>query len=88
GEMGPMGGDELNVPEAGRNHGWPLVSWGKHYDGREIPHPRTRPEFADAIRHWTPVISPSGMAFYTGDLFQSWRGSVLIGGLTVQSLVR
>jgi glucose/arabinose dehydrogenase len=66
--MGPKGGDELNVPEAGKNHGWPVVSWGRHYDGRDIPDPSTRPDLADAIRHWTPVISPSGMAFYTADL--------------------
>jgi glucose/arabinose dehydrogenase len=87
-EMGPLGGDELNRPEAGRNHGWPLVSWGRHYDGREIPDPPTQPGFADAVRHWTPVISPSGMIFYGGDLFPAWRGSALIGSLSTQSLVR
>jgi glucose/arabinose dehydrogenase len=87
-EMGPQGGDELNRPEAGRNHGWPVLSWGEHYDGTDIPDPPTRPEFADAVLHWTPVISPSGMVFYTGDLFPAWRGSALIGGLTAQALVR
>ncbi|CAO3357574.1 PQQ-dependent sugar dehydrogenase [Azospirillum melinis] len=87
-EMGPMGGDELNRPEAGRNYGWPLVSWGKHYDGRDIPDPPTRKEFTDAVIHWTPVISPSGMAFYTGGLFRDWQGSALIGGLSAKGLVR
>ncbi|PWC85192.1 hypothetical protein TSH100_15845 [Azospirillum sp. TSH100] len=87
-EMGPMGGDELNRPEAGRNYGWPLVSWGKHYDGRAIPTPPTRKEFTDAVIHWTPVISPSGMVFYTGGLFRDWRGSALIGGLSAKGLVR
>ncbi|CAO3434659.1 PQQ-dependent sugar dehydrogenase [Azospirillum endophyticum] len=87
-EMGPMGGDELNRPEAGRNYGWPLVSWGKHYDGRDIPDPPTRKEFADAVIHWTPVISPSGMVFYTGGLFRDWQGSALIGGLSAKGLVR
>jgi glucose/arabinose dehydrogenase len=87
-EMGPLGGDELNLVERGRNYGWPLVSWGKHYDGRDIPDPPTRPDFADAVRHWTPVISPSGMVFYTGDLFPAWRGSALIGGLTAAGIVR
>jgi glucose/arabinose dehydrogenase len=87
-EFGPRGGDELNIPEAGRNYGWPLVSWGRHYDGQDIPDPPTRPEFAQSIRHWTPVISPSGMAFYTGDLFPAWRGNLLIGGLTAQGIVR
>lgn len=87
-EMGPEGGDELNLPEAGRNYGWPLVSWGQHYDGEDIPDPPTRPELARSIRHWTPVISPSGMIFYTGDLFPGWRGDALIGGLTAQGVVR
>jgi glucose/arabinose dehydrogenase len=87
-EMGPQGGDELNQPAAGANHGWPRVSWGQHYDGRDIPDPPSQPRFAAAIRHWTPVISPSGMLFYTGALFPEWRGSMLIGGLSSQGLVR
>lgn len=87
-EMGPRGGDELNLPEAGKNYGWPVVSWGDHYDGRGIPDPPTRPEFSDAIRHWTPVISPSGLIFYTGDMFPAWRGSALIGGLSAHAVVR
>ena len=65
-EMGPLGGDELNLPESGRNYGWPVVSWGINYDGTDIPDPPTRPEFTDALKHWSPVISPSGMIFYTG----------------------
>ena len=88
GEMGPLGGDELNRPEAGRNYGWPVVSWGKHYDGRDIPDPPTRKDFADAAIHWTPVISPSGMVFYTGGLFRDWQGSALLGGLSARGLVR
>lgn len=87
-EMGPRGGDELNIPEAGKNYGWPLVSWGDHYNGTAIPRPPTRPEFADAVWHWTPAISPSGMTFYTGDLFPAWRGNLLIGGLTARGIVR
>lgn len=87
-EMGPLGGDELNPPEPGRNYGWPVVSWGMHYDGRDIPDPPTHPRFADAIRHWTHVISPSGMTFYTGDVFPEWRGSALIGGLSSHEIVR
>ena len=87
-EMGPLGGDELNLPEPGQNYGWPVVSWGINYDGTEIPDPPTRPEFADAVKYWSPVISPSGMAFYTGDVFLEWRGSVMIGGLSAQELVR
>ena len=87
-EMGPLGGDELNRPEQGRNYGWPVVSWGQHYDGTEIPDPPTHPRFADAVKQWTPVISPSGMVFYTGDMFPAWRGSALIGGLSSSELVR
>ncbi|MDC7784646.1 PQQ-dependent sugar dehydrogenase [Rhodoplanes sp. TEM] len=87
-EMGPRGGDELNIPQAGKNYGWPLVSWGSHYDGKPIPEPTTRPDLADAIRHWTPVISPSGMTFYTGDRIPGWRGSLLISGLSSRGLVR
>jgi len=87
-EMGPRGGDELNLPERGRNYGWPIVSWGTHYNGEDIPKPPTHPEFTDAIKQWTPVISPSGMIFYAGTLFPEWRGNVLIGSLTRQALVR
>lgn len=77
-EFGPIGGDELNIPQAGKNYGWPIVSWGSHYDGRKIPDPPTHPEFADAIYHWNPVISP----------IPAWRGNLLIGGLSSQAIVR
>lgn len=87
-EMGPRGGDELNQPEKAKNYGWPVVSWGEHYDGRDIPDPPSRPEFADAEIHWTPVISPSGMEFYDGDMFPEMEGNMLIGGLTSQGIVR
>ncbi len=87
-EFGPRGGDELNVPESGRNYGWPLVSWGRHYSGEDIPDPPTRPDLAQSIHHWTPVISPSGMIFYTGNAFPAWQGNLLIGGLTAQGVVR
>ncbi|MFP4316767.1 MAG: PQQ-dependent sugar dehydrogenase [Desulfovibrionales bacterium] len=87
GEMGPEGGDELNLIEKGANYGWPVVSWGRHYDGRDIPDPPTRPEFKDAARHWTPVISPCGMVFYQGDKFPDWRDKALIGGLTHKEVV-
>jgi len=87
-EMGPSGGDELNVPVAGGNYGWPLVSWGRHYGGTPIPNPSTRPDLAEPVYQWTPVISPSGMVFYTGALFPDWRGSILIGGLSARAVVR
>ncbi|MCB1476665.1 MAG: PQQ-dependent sugar dehydrogenase [Rhodobiaceae bacterium] len=87
-EMGPRGGDELNRVERAGNYGWPLVSWGTHYNGADIPDPPTRPEFIDAYKQWTPVIAPSGMIFYTGDMFPQWRGSALIGGLRAEAIVR
>jgi glucose/arabinose dehydrogenase len=87
-EMGPKGGDELNLILPGNNYGWPLVSWGDHYDGRLIPKPPTRPEFEDAVHYWSRAIAPSGMVFYTGDAFPEWRGDLLIGGLISQSLFR
>ena len=87
-EMGPPGGDELNRVERGANYGWPVVSWGMNYDGTDIPDPPTRPEFADAVKQWTPVISPNGMAFYTGSVFGAWRGSAIIGSLSRMGIVR
>ena len=87
-EMGPFGGDEFNQPEAGKNYGWPVVSWGDNYDGSKIPDPDTRPEFADAKIVWTPTISPSGMVFYTANMFPEWQGDALIGGLTSTGIVR
>lgn len=87
-EMGPRGGDELNVLSPGGNYGWPLVSWGSYYDGTDIPDPPTQPRFVAPVMHWTPVISPSGMVFYTGTMFDAWRGDLLVGGLTTQELVR
>ena len=59
--------------------GWPVVSWGSNYDGTPIPPPPTNPEFADAIAHWNPVISPSGIAFYTGKAIPGWKDNLLIG---------
>jgi len=87
-EMGPRGGDELNTPQAGKNYGWPLVSWGNHYNGEDIPDPPTRPDLADAVKYWNPVISPSGMIFYTGTKFAGWKGNLFIAGLSSESLTR
>lgn len=87
-EMGPWHGDELNVPASGKNYGWPVVSNGDNYDGTPIPDHPTRPEFAAPLEYWRPVISPSGLAFYTGGLFAGWQGSALIGGLSSEALVR
>jgi aldose sugar dehydrogenase len=88
-EHGPMGGDELNIPEAGKNYGWPIVSFGVNYDGTPVGSGEADAEgFEDAIYQWTPVIAPSGMAFYTGDLFPDWQGNLFVGGLASTTLVR
>lgn len=87
-EMGPMGGDELNLIERGANYGWPLVSQGRHYDGRTIPDHSTRPEFTPPKAFWVPVISPAGLIIYKGDLFPDWKGNAIITGLSSQSIVR
>lgn len=87
-EFGPWGGDELNLPYPGSNHGWPHVSWGVHYDQREIPDPPTRPEFDREIFFWSPTIGPSGAVFHSGASVPRWEGSLLLGGLTSQALLR
>ncbi len=87
-EMGPAHGDELNLIERGKNYGWPIVSNGDHYDGTTIPKHATRPEFAPPVLHWYPAISPSGLHFYNGRMFDGWTGNALIGGLSAQALIR
>ncbi len=89
-EMGPRGGDELNLVEAGGNYGYPIVSNGNHYDGNIIPDHDTRAEgeFIKPKVWWNPAISPGTMMFYQGDQFESWKGNVLVGALGAQSIVR
>ncbi|HET9484155.1 MAG TPA: PQQ-dependent sugar dehydrogenase [Xanthomonadales bacterium] len=87
-EMGPAGGDELNLVERGANYGYPIVSNGDHYDGKEIPDHATRPEFRAPAVWWTPVISPGDFIFYSGTEFPDWQGDALIAGLSSKALVR
>lgn len=87
-EMGPKGGDEVNFIERGKNYGWPIVSPGDHYNDAPIPRHSTRPQFVAPLHSWNPSISPSGMAFYTGNVFSDWRGNVLLGGLSSEALIR
>jgi len=86
-EMGPSGGDELNLIERGANYGWPVVSNGNHYDGTQIPDHVTRPDLNAPEAWWTPVIAPAGFVIYTGNLFPWFRGKGFIGGLASQALV-
>ena len=86
-EMGPLGGDELNLIKKGANYGWPVVSNGDNYDKSPIPDHDTRKDFEAPIKSWTPVISPSGALFYDGSLFP-WRGDLIVGGLSSQAVIR
>jgi glucose/arabinose dehydrogenase len=86
-EMGPLGGDELNLLEQGANYGWPVVSDGDNYDKSPIPDHKTRTEFKAPLKVWTPVISPSGALFYDGGMFP-WKGDLLAGGLSSQAIIR
>ena len=87
-EMGPRGGDELNRVLRGKNYGYPIVSNGRHYDGRDIPDHETRPEFEAPKVWWTPVISPGGFMIYSGKTFPEWRGDGFIAGLSSEALIR
>lgn len=87
-EHGPAGGDELNLVEPGGNYGWPLVSFGKNYNGVAIPRPETRPDLTGPVLQWSPVIAPGNLVFYSGAKFPDWRGQALAGGLVSQGLER
>jgi glucose/arabinose dehydrogenase len=86
-EMGPKNGDEFNLIEKGSNYGYPTVSNGNHYDGRDIPDHSTRPEFNAPEITWNGV-SPAGLMIYSGAAFPQWRGSGFVGGLGGQTLIR
>ena len=84
-----MGGDEVNLITPGKNYGWPLVSHGVNYDGSPVGTGKTEaPGLEDPLWHWTPSIAPSGMTFYTGDLFPAWKGNLFNGALKFQLLSR
>jgi len=87
-EHGPRGGDELNLIEPGKNYGWPLVSYGKNYNGVPIPSPDTRPDLTKPVIYWVPIIAPGNLMFYNGAMFPQWKGSALISGLASTALLR
>ncbi|EQB29623.1 PQQ-dependent sugar dehydrogenase [Sphingobium ummariense] len=87
-EMGPKGGDEVNLIKPGLNYGYPLASNGDHYDGKPIPDHRAGDGFEAPKVWWNPSISPGGLIHYSGDLFPQWKNSLFIGGLSSKSLLR
>jgi glucose/arabinose dehydrogenase len=80
-EHGPLGGDEINIVKAGRNYGWPLVTYGKDYDGTPISEETSRPDLEPPLMYWVPSIAISGLSFYTGDKFPEWRGNAFVGSM-------
>ena len=87
-EMGPAGGDELNLVKKAANYGYPFVSNGNHYDGRDIPDHAAGDGFAAPKVFWNPAISPAGLMIYSGNMFKEWKGSAFLGGLGAKALVR
>lgn len=87
-EHGARGGDELNHPEAGKNYGWPVITYGIDYSGMKIGEGTEKAGMEQPVYYWDPVIAPSGIMFYTGDAIPGWKGSLLIGAMTPGCLVR
>jgi len=87
-EHGPRGGDEVNVAEAGKNYGWPVIGYGIDYSGARIHQSTHKEGMEQPVKYWVPSIAPSGMAFYTGDLIPAWRGHLFVGALVPGFLVR
>lgn len=88
-EHGPQGGDEINIPEAGKNYGWPVITYGVNYgSGTRIGEGTHKRGMEQPIYHWTPSIAPSGMAFYEADRFPAWQGNLFVGSLKFRMLVR
>jgi aldose sugar dehydrogenase len=87
-EHGPRGGDEINVPLAGKNYGWPVIGYGIDYSGAKIHETTAKPGMEQPVYFWTPSIAPSGAAFYTGTLAPEWSGNLFVGALAGQHLSR
>jgi len=87
-EHGPMGGDEINIVQKGKNYGWPAVTYGIDYDGTVISDKTSAPGIVEPIHYWLPSIAPSGMTFVTSDKYPEWKGNLLVGSLKFQYLER
>lgn len=87
-EHGPMGGDELNIIEKGKNYGWPVITYGRNYDGSVISNLTSKPGMEQPVTYWTPSIAPSGMDFVYGSIYKPWEGNILLGSLKFKYVVR
>jgi glucose/arabinose dehydrogenase len=87
-EHGARGGDEINIPQAGKNYGWPVITYGVDYSWAKIGVGTQKAGMEQPIYYWDPSIAPSGMAFYTGDLFRGWKGNLFVGALVQEHLAR
>jgi glucose/arabinose dehydrogenase len=87
-DHGPRGGDEVNIPEKGKNYGWPIITYGRDYSGAKIGVGTHKAGMEQPIYYWDPSIAPSGMAFYSGDLIPEWKGNLFVGALAGQALHR
>jgi glucose/arabinose dehydrogenase len=87
-EHGARGGDEVNIPQAGRNYGWPVISYGRNYDLTKIGVGTQKEGLEQPVYYWDPSIAPSGAAFYTGEAFPEWKGNLFVGALAGQALHR
>jgi aldose sugar dehydrogenase len=87
-EHGPRGGDEINLPQAGRNYGWPIITYGREYSGPSIGEGTAKAGMEQPVHYWIPSIAPSGMTFHDGHGFPAWKGQLFVGALAAQQLVR
>ena len=87
-EHGARGGDEINKPQAAKNYGWPVISYGRHYSGLKIGEGTTKQGLEQPRYFWDPSIAPSGLAFYQGEAFEKWNGDLFVGSLKFQMLTR
>ena len=87
-EHGSRGGDELNLVEAGKNYGWPIVTFSQEYTGGEISNETSRPNMVDPKLVWTPAIAPSGLMLYRGEIFPDWQGNLFVSGLVAKEVIR
>jgi glucose/arabinose dehydrogenase len=87
-EMGPRGGDEVNLVEKGKDYGWPTIGYGEEYSGEPIHQSTQAPGLEQPVYYWDPVISPGALTIYSGALFPEWKGNLFVAGLSSKALIR